>query len=386
MIRILKDTRINFLKYKVLAFALSGIIILSGLINIFFGKGIKLGVDFAGGTLIRIMFKNPVPVAEVRSALSRKDLGGSSIQEVGKGNREYMIRTAGPAKEGGQTQEIEAHEVMGNLIIETLRTAEDQAAAQQGLIDLNNIGTKEVSSLLQSSFPDEAAVLAEKIISDRVERGIIADLSELREAGISEDVIATLKEKAYLGSLTVLSRETVGPQVGKDLRKKAVQATVWALIGMLIYIGVRFKLAFGVSAILTLAHDVLVTMAIFSFTNRELNLPVIAAVLTIVGFSINDTIVIFDRVRDNLKILRKLPLQEILNKSVNQTLSRSILTSGTVFITILAIFLFGGQVINDFSFTMLVGVIEGSYSTIYMSCPIVLFWNRLFKPKRGMGR
>ncbi|HUU39277.1 MAG TPA: protein translocase subunit SecF, partial [Candidatus Desulfaltia sp.] len=185
-----------------------------------------------------------------------------------------------------------------------------------------------------------------------------------------------------LGSLTVLSRETVGPQVGKDLRRKATQATVWALLGMLVYIAVRFKLAYGVSAILTLTHDVLVTLSVFSFTHRELNLPVIAAVLTIVGYSINDTIVIFDRVRDNLKLMRKSPFEDILNASINQTLSRTVITSGTVFLTVIALYLFGGEVINDFAFTMLIGVISGTYSTIYQSCPIVLFWREIF----GLGK
>jgi len=155
---------------------------------------------------------------------------------------------------------------------------------------------------------------------------------------------------------------------------------------MLIYIGIRFKFAYGVAAILTLAHDVLVTVGIFSLTNRELNLPVIAAILTIVGYSLNDTIVIFDRVRDNLKILRKLKFENILNSSINQTLSRTVITSGTTLLTVLALFVFGGEVINDFAFTMMIGVIIGTYSSIYMSCSLLLFWKKIFKPKKGMGR
>jgi preprotein translocase subunit SecF len=155
---------------------------------------------------------------------------------------------------------------------------------------------------------------------------------------------------------------------------------------MLIYIGIRFKLAYGVSAILTLAHDVLVTIGIYSFTNREVNLPVIAAILTIVGYSLNDTIVIFDRVRDNLKILRKAEFQDMLNTSLNQTLSRTIITSGTTLLTVLALFLFGGEVINDFAFTMMIGVVVGTYSSIYQSCSILYFWKKIFKPKKGMGK
>jgi preprotein translocase subunit SecF len=155
---------------------------------------------------------------------------------------------------------------------------------------------------------------------------------------------------------------------------------------MLLYIGIRFKFAYGVAAILTLTHDILVTIGIFSLTNREINLPVIAAILTIVGYSLNDTIVIFVRVRDNLKILRKKEFGELLDTSINQTLSRTIITSGTTFITVASLFFFGGEVLNDFAFTMMIGVIVGTYSSIYQSCSILFFWKKFFKPKKGMGK
>ena len=277
---------------------------------------------------------------------------------------------------------MENRAILANRIIETLKTAEDKAALERGLIDLNNAGLQEITALLQPAFPDQAETLAGKIIDFRVSRGIIGDYGALKTAGLSDEVISSLQERTFLGSLSVQSRETVGPQVGKDLRRKATQATIWALLGMLVYIAARFKLAYGVAAILTLTHDVLFTLSIFSFTNREINLPVIAAVLTIVGYSINDTIVIFDRVRDNIKLMRKSPFEGILNTSINQTLSRTVITSGTVILTVIALYLFGGEVINDFAFTMLIGVISGTYSTIYQSCPIVFFWQKIF----GMGK
>jgi len=155
---------------------------------------------------------------------------------------------------------------------------------------------------------------------------------------------------------------------------------------MLVYIGIRFQYAYGVAAIITLLHDVLITMTIFSFTNRELNLPVIAAIMTLVGYSLNDTIVIFDRVRDNLKTMRKHKFEDMINVSINQTLSRTIITSGTTFLTVAALFFFGGEVINDFAFTMMIGVIIGTYSSIYQSCSILYFWKKIFNPKKGMGR
>ncbi|MFQ6108033.1 MAG: protein translocase subunit SecF [Candidatus Aminicenantales bacterium] len=374
------------MKFKYVAFSISGIVILIGLLNITMGKGLNYGIDFAGGTLIRLIFKDRVPISNIRQSLSEAGLAGSRIQEVGRTGREYIIRTL-QVIEGAELDEMEAHEIIGNRVIEALRGEEEKSAIEMGKKDLNSIDETDLTALLEPSFSEEAQSLAEKILSFRVERGIIHDYAELEKAaGLPSEATALLKEKTFLGTLAVLSRETVGPQVGHDLRRKATQATIWALIGMLIYIGIRFRFAYGVSAILTLAHDVLITLGLFSFTNREINLPVIAAILTIVGYSLNDTIVVFDRVRDNLKILRKKEFQDILDTSINQTLSRTVITSGTTFLTVFALFLFGGEVINDFAFTMMMGVIIGTYSSIYQSCPLLFFWNKIFKPKKGLRK
>jgi len=384
--QLFKTPNINFMKYKYVALVFTGLIILAGIINVTAGKGLKLGVDFSGGTLIRIVLKNPTPIAELRQSLKNVGLGGSSIQEIEKGNREYQIRTMLPTTKKEEEQELEATEIMGTRVIEALRPKEDNQALGEGLKDLNGVDLRDLTLLLEQSFPEEAAQDAQKIISFRGRNAIIKDFSQLEAEGISQKVVAALKEKTFLGSLVVLSKETVGPQVGRDLQRKARSATIWALIGMLVYIALRFKLAYGVAAIATLTQDVLISMSIYSFTNREISLPIIAAILTIVGFSINDTIVTFDRVRDNLKIMRKSPFEEILNASINQVLGRTIITSGTVFLTLIALFLFGGEVINDFAFIMLIGTIEGVYSTVYQACPVVYFWQKIFKPKKGMRR
>jgi len=356
-----------------------------GILNITQGKRLTQGVDFAGGTLIRLMFRHPVPISELRQSLGEIGLENSKIQEVGKSQREYMIRTIqAPGEE--VEEELEAHEIMGNMVIEALRGKDEKSALEQGIKDLNSIDRGELTLLLEDSFSEDAPEITKKIISFRVSNGIIQEFDQLKEAGVSDEVISYLKERTILSRLTVLSKETVGPQVGHDLRRRATQATVWALIGMFIYIGLRFKVAYGISAILTLAHDVLVTLTIFSFTNREINLPVIAAILTIVGYSLNDTIVIFDRVRDNIKSMRKYTFEEVLNSSINQTLSRTVITSGTTLLTLVVLFLFGGEVINDFAFTMIIGVIIGTYSSIYQSCSILFFWQKIFKPKKGMGK
>jgi preprotein translocase subunit SecF len=385
--QIFKKPNFKFMKYKFIALSISAVIIAIGLINITAGKGLNTGVDFAGGTLVQIRFKSVFPIEDLRQSLGEAGLGSSKIQEVEKGEREYIIRTMLP--EDALDQELEAHVLMGNRVVNALKTQEDQSAVDAGLQDLNAIEQDRLRTLIEASFPEKAEASAEAIIRLRQSaelKGIIESFDQLEQAGIDTEVLDALKDETFLGSMTIKRRETVGPQVGQELRQKATQATVWALIGMLIYIGIRFKFAYGVAAILTLAHDVLVTIGIFSLTNREINLPVIAAIMTIVGYSLNDTIVIFDRVRDNLKTLRKLDFSSLLDTSINQTLSRTVITSGTTLLTVVTLFIFGGEVINDFAFTMIIGVITGTYSSIYMSCSLLTFWKKIFKPKKGLGK
>jgi preprotein translocase subunit SecF len=385
--QIFKKPNFKLMKYKFIAFGLSAVVITVGIINISVHKGLNYGVDFAGGTLVQIRFKSVFPIGDLRQSLTDAGLGTSKIQEVESGEREYIIRTMLPEEE--PDQELEAHVVMGNRVVDGLKTEDDKTSQDKGLKDLNVIEMDALIALIGETYPDKAEEAARAVIDLRQsaeQKGIIEDFDQIGQTGIDNEIINDLKDKTYLGSMVIKRRETVGPQVGQELRRRTTQATVWALIGMLIYIGIRFKFAYGVAAILTLAHDVLITVGLFSLTSRELNLPVIAAILTIVGYSLNDTIVIFDRVRDNLKILRKLEFENILNSSINQTLSRTVITSGTTLLTVLALFIFGGEVINDFAFTMMIGVIIGTYSSIYMSCSLLLFWKKIFKPKKGMGR
>lgn len=385
--RLFKTPNIPFLKYKYIALALTGAIILAGIVNIAFFGGLKLGVDFGEGTLLRVMFKDPVAVGDIRQLLSEIGLGKSTIQETGEKGREFQIRAMQVVESGDSDDElIEAHQALADKIIEALRGDQGAAEIERGLRDLNTINERSLTALLESSFPGSGPEAAQRIISYRTMNGIIARFADLADLGLKPELVESLEAQTYLGSLAVRSRETVGPQAGRDLRRKAVQATVWALLGMLIYIAVRFKLEYGVAAVFTLAQDVLITMSIYSFTSREINLPIIAGILTIVGFSINDTIVIFDRVRENIKIRRREPLEQVMNLSLNQTLGRTIITSGTLFLTVGALYLFGGEVINDFAFVMLVGTVEGVYSTIALSCPVVLFWQQLFKPKNARNR
>jgi preprotein translocase subunit SecF len=187
--------------------------------------------------------------------------------------------------------------------------------------------------------------------------------------------IETALNAAYgVGKNEIRRTEMVGPQVGKDLRNKGAQAILFAIIGMLIYITFRFEFRFGVGTVVALFHDVLITLGIFSLLNLEIDLTVVAAFLALVGYSVNDTVIVCDRIRENLGKLHHLPLAEVINRSINETLSRTIMTSGLTLLAVLALFLFGGSVIHNFAFTLLVGIIIGTYSSVFIASPVLIFW------------
>ena len=187
----------------------------------------------------------------------------------------------------------------------------------------------------------------------------------------SRQAIAAI-EKAGIGKFDVLSTEVVGPVVGRDLQRKGIFATIASIVGISIYIALRFRLIFAVGALVATFHDIFVVLAMLSFFGYELSLNVVAAILTIAGYSVNDTIVIFDRVRENLRLMRREPLDKIVNISVNQTLGRTLITAGTTFLAVLSLYLFGGEVLSGFAFTMLVGIISGTYSTVFIAAAIAI--------------
>lgn len=202
--------------------------------------------------------------------------------------------------------------------------------------------------------------------------------------GLQGEIIKALEVSYGQGKIELRRTEVVGPQVGAALRKQAALAMAYALIGILIYITIRFEFRFAVAAILALVHDVLITLGAFAVTNKELSLPVIAAFLTIVGYSLNDTIVVFDRIRENLKLFRRESYEAVFNRSINETLSRTILTSLTTMLVVLALFFLGGEVIHDFAFALLVGIVVGTYSSIFVASPILVFWQRLMPSKKRL--
>lgn len=391
MLKIFKEEpTFRFIRWRFLAFALSGLIVLAG-IFVYATRGFNWGIDFSGGTLIEVGFDRSVAIPQLRGPLSAIGLGDAQITRIG-GEDKFFIKTLAALKRqdrpaGEKLEDIEEYEIVAREIRLALMDENERAQAAAGRIDLNNSAAGEIARFLRDKGlnDEDAQDTAGRIIGLRKGgTGIIRDLAALEQAGVKHRIVELLREQAFFSKFTFLSVEFVGPQVGKDLRRKAMLACIWALIGMLIYIGFRFKPLYGLSGILTLAHDVLVALSFILFFRIEMSLQVVAALLTIVGYSINDTIVVFDRLRDNIKVMRKDNLEAILDKSLNQTLSRSIFTSLTVFLTVLSLYLFGGEVIRPFAFTMLVGVIAGSYSTIYQSCAWLKVWERwLVKRKKS---
>ena len=287
------ETHFDFMGKIKPAMVFSSLLILVGLISIVISGGLKYGIDFAGGTLVQLQFKNPPDIEVIRDGLKTIGLGDSTIQEFGS-KKDILIR---------------------------VEKSEEKLEA--------------VGAMVRRSLSGKFNI--EEIVLDRV--------------------------------------EMVGPKVGRDLREKALLSILYAIIGIVIYISWRFEFQYAIAAIIALIHDVLVTMGAFSIFDKEFTLVIVAAFLTIIGYSLNDTIVVFDRIRENLRRKVKVSTIDIINASINQTLSRTLLTSGTTLLVVVALFFFGGEIIHDFSFALLVGVFIGTYSSIFIASVFLVYWD-----------
>ena len=389
---IVKNPKVDWLGLKWIFISISLILTVIAGVSIVVG-GLNLGVDFTGGTLVYVKFKEEPQLQRIRGILSDAGLQAEEVIRFDDPSlNEVQIRMAAVEGEEAQVVTLES-----NQIFEALRQEYDQSQVETGRIDLNNISKSKLSTSLQeldpeglrdeqsiSEFSEHYGEQADKIIDYRTNQsGMIRDFSELDSFGIPTEVVETLSEESYLGSFTVISVESVGPKVGEELRSRARAAIGFSLVGMLGYIAVRFWPIYGFAALVALFHDVFITVGIFSLTGREISLTVVAALLTLVGYSINDTIVVFDRVRENLRLMRRSDLGTIINASINQTLNRTIMTSGMTFLAVVSLYLFGGQVLQGFSFALVIGIIAGTYSSIAIASPIVLWWQSHLDRKKA---
>lgn len=289
------DTNIDFVGKRMLAVILSAALILIGLVSLTVKGGPNYGIDFAGGTLVQVLFEEKTDAAAIKQALAGLDLGSMSVQQFGDEASEFLIRV--------------------------------------------------------ESSSDELKGLSNQI-GDSLETGYGPGKVDIRRV------------------------EMVGPQVGKDLRSKGIKALLYAMIGILVYISWRFEFRFAVGALVALIHDVVITLGVFSLFGKEIDLPIIAAFLAIIGYSLNDTIIVYDRIRENLAKHNKESFSFVVNRSINDTLSRTLMTSGTTLLVVLALFVLGGGVIHNFAFAMLVGVLIGTYSSIFVASPLLVFWEQ----------
>jgi preprotein translocase subunit SecF len=378
-----RNANIDFLGKKWYFLAFSLVFSVAGVLSMLFWHGVPLGVDFRGGTLVYVKFSHAPDDNAIRAAMDRAGLHNARIQRYGAvPNNEVLIaleekETSEQALDRGKLQIINALE----------------SNAPQGKLDLNNTSSLTLTNYWLQKDPLHAgtdanqryAAQAQAIVAyrDKTRGGVLSSFDELQGV-VDPAVIAVLREGFYLSDFGVRNVEIVGPQVGKQLQTQAKLAVLYSLAGMLIYLGFRFEWIYGVAAVVTVLHDTLITVGAFSLANKEISLTVIAAILTLIGYSNNDTIVIFDRIRENLKLMRREKLADVVNKSINQTLSRTILTAGLTFLTVLALYLFGGEVLHGFSFALVIGILIGTYSSIAIAAPILVAYQD-WRTKRKQG-
>jgi preprotein translocase subunit SecF len=378
-----RNPNIDFLGKKWYFLAFSLVFSVAGVFSMLFWHHIPYGVDFRGGTLVYVKFSHTPNDNALRSAMDHSGLHDAKIQRYGPvADNEVLIdldvqETSEKALDQGKLR-----------IINTLETN-----APAGKQDLNNSSVLTIKNYLMDKDPmhlgsdadQKYGQQAQAIVDtrDKVYGGVLSSLDQLK-GPVDPAAVASLSDGFYLSDFGVRNVEIVGPQVGAQLRKQAMWATVYSLAGMLVYLGFRFEWIYGVAAVVTVFHDTLITVGFFSLTKTDISLTVIAAILTLIGYSNNDTIVVFDRIRENIKLMRREKLSDIVNRSINQTLSRTILTAGLTFLTVLALFLFGGEVLHGFSLALVIGILIGTYSSIAIAAPILVAYQdwRISKGKR----
>jgi len=390
MIELFKQPNLDWMGKAKYFFALSAILLLAGWTSIFFGRGIKYGIDFSGGTNVDVRFANPPNTDKIRSGLTTQGLGNTEIQPIhdiaNPNSNEVLIFVEGKGQDEDVMQSSRAKVLSALDATYGVATSDkpDFNSYTTTPASLSKVLTERDPLFLSVNAGNRYQELAKSLLGyrDSNANGILTNFDDLSKVpGVAPAVLNVIKSGYSLGPFAIRDIRIVGPKVGAELRKQAVLVTLYALGGMLVYIALRFEWVYGAAAVLAVFHDVLITLGFFSLFRFEISLTVIAALLTLVGYSMNDTIVIFDRIRENNRLLRREAFADVVNKSINQTLSRTILTSGLTFLTVLVLFLMGGQVLRAFSFALVVGIVVGTYSSFGIAAPIVVAWNRW----RGRG-
>ncbi len=376
-----KNTNFDFLGKKWPFIGLSLLLTAAGLVSLAAKGGPRYGIDFKGGALVTVTFAQRPSVDQVRAALSGK-VASLEVQEV-SGKPDDII--------GTDVQDDKALQAARQNIVDSLMTA--FGGQSNGKYNINAGEADALADKLRDPLAAAGVPMSDQLLHDLAKKitdyrtshsGLIRNLDELSSVqGVSAPILNVIKQVTYPAPLAVIKTEVVGPKIGAELQRKAILAVLYALGGMLVYIAFRFEWIYGVAAVIAVFHDTIITLGLFSLFNKELSLTVVAALLTLVGYSMNDTIVTFDRIRENLKLMRREPLESLVNKSVNQTLSRTVLTSGLTLLTALALFFFGGQVLNGFAFALVCGIIVGTYSSVFIASPILIFWHNFLENRKS---
>ncbi len=377
-----QNAKIDWLGKKWYFLSFSLVFSIAGILSLAFWHHLPLDVDFKGGTVVRILFAQAPNTERLAAAAQSVGLKDARVVTYGPASNHEVLITLAQRETHESALDQGRSAIVAALEQHYAPTASDAAA---GKLDLDNAGRPTIVAFLEKTNPEHLPTgddadtkylqQAEAIahFRDTVHGGLLPSIGSLQGV-VDAPVLASLEQGAYLSGFTVRNVEIVGPQVGAQLKKQALLATLYSLVGMLVYLWFRFELIYGVAAVVAVFHDTLITIGAFSLADREVSLTVIAAILTLIGYSMNDTIVVFDRIRENLRSARREPLADVVNRSINQTLSRTVLTSGLTFLTALSLFIFGGEVLRGFSFALVVGILIGTYSSIAVAAPMLVAW------------
>ena len=375
--RILENLKYDFLGKRKIGYAISVTIFLIGLISVIV-RGLEFGIDFKGGTEIVLQFEKPVDIGEIRTYVENLGLGSAEVKTFG-GETGIMVRTE---------EQVIPPEIFPK-VVKNIEIAIEKyfPGVQRNIID---------STASSVTYEFENSQITNAIIDKLFEAGFqsghvseeLDNKQMIIRVSIADWIKENLSEKVENNPFIVLKEDIVGPKIGEELKQDAVLAIFFALIVILIYLGFRFKFIFAMGAVTALFHDVLITLGLFAALyglipglNLDIDLTVVAAFLTLIGYSINDTVVNFDRIRENLKIHKTRPLYDIINTSISQTMSRTLITSGTTLITVLVLLIFGGEVLKVFAFTLFFGVIIGTFSSIFVASALVYEYAEKYKKK-----
>lgn len=385
-----RGTKFPFMKYK-LHFLVGSLILIAVCLGSLFTRGINWGIDFRGGQEIQVRFTQRADPRTVESALKGVIVGNVTAVQFGKAEENEILIRMDARDKAGRVLDEAALAQRNDLVYKTLWAPEVQQAVAAGRLDLNTTDTRKLEAKILEAFhsgklsgtDEQGKALAAAISEARKEAGgALANVEALRSVpGMSDAMLTYLSSECVVGNFAVLRVDTVGPTVGKELKDKAMLAVIGSLVGILLYAWFRFQLRFSVGAILSLIHDAIVAVGFLSLFQVEVNLPTIAALLTLLGYSISDTIVVFDRIREHMRKVRRQEDEELFDKAINETISRTLITSLLTFFVVLAMLVLGGEVLFSFSFVMTVGIIVGTYSSIFIASAFVVWWNQF-----GIGK